>query len=348
MRVHSSSSTLAVDAMGSDLGPQEILEGVLLAYEHFGKSIQDTLLVGHASVLEPLLKASDERFTKRIRIQHASEVIGMDEKPVQSLRQKKDASMVKALDAVKRGEAQGVLSCGNTGSLMAGGTLKLRTLPGIERSALATVWPTKANHFILLDAGANPETKPLQFLHNAILGKAYARIVLQKPNPRIGLLTIGTEEGKGTETILKAHDYLQSASGVIQYVGPIEGFQLFADACDVVVCDGFTGNIVLKVCETLFNTLKGYLKEEIQQNWIRMLGAMLSRGAFISLKEQLSPEKYGGAPLLGLNGQVFKAHGSSNRNHIMHALKIAHQMIHHQMNVGILEDLEKIKQQIEL
>ncbi|OHE70613.1 MAG: phosphate acyltransferase PlsX [Verrucomicrobia bacterium GWC2_42_7] len=333
-------SALAIDAMGSDLGPAEVVEGVSLALRSFPEIRNHIILVGDKTVLGPLVdKKKLEKYAK-ISIHHASEVIGMDEKPIQSLKNKKDASMLRAIDLVKDGVAQAVLSCGNTGSLMAAGTLRLRTLPGVERPALAIVAPTKDHNFVLLDAGANPESSPKNLVQNAILGYNYGKVVLHNERPRVGLLTIGTEEGKGTELINETHSLLKQMGSMIDYKGLIEGFQVFDNHVDVIVCDGFVGNIVLKACESLINNMKSYLKKRLQENPLRWMGALLAMGAFKDMKKQFSTERYAGSPLLGLKGIVVKAHGSSNRHAIMHAIHLTHKMLHREMNNRMLADIQ--------
>lgn len=342
-------AALALDAMGGDLGPEEVVAGVELAFERYVEVKKaEIVLVGDEAQLNPLLAKSNLKNNSRIKIFHAPEIIGMDEKPLQGIKSKKNSSMVKALDMVKSGEAKAILSCGNTGSLMAGGTLKVRPLPGVDRPALATVIPNKDNHFILIDAGAHPESKPANLVQNAILGSHYAEVVMGIPHPRVGLLTIGTEEGKGNERVNETHEYLKQLRGMLNYAGLIEGFQVFENKVDVVVCDGFTGNVVLKVCESLFNLLKGYLKEELTQNIIRKTGAFLAMGAFKSMKDRLSPDHYGAAPLLGLKAPVLKAHGSSNRHAIASAIRIATQVVEKDMTDQIQKDILAANNQLKL
>lgn len=333
-------TTIAIDAMGGDLGPSEIVEAVKLAYRKVPK-LERTILAGDRDILQPLLDKAGLGNDSRIDVRHASEVIEMTDKPLQAVKRKKDSSMVRAIDLVKAGEAKVLLSCGNTGSLMAGGTIKLRMLEGVDRPALATVIPSRESHFVLIDAGANPDAGPDHLVHNAILGKIYCQIALGIENPRIGLLTIGTEEGKGNELTHQTHTLLKKVSHLLNYQGPIEGFHLFENHVDVVVCDGFVGNIVLKTCESLFGTLKGYLKEEITKNPLRKLGALLSMGAFKAMKTQLNPDYYGGAPLLGLRGNILKAHGSSSRDAIMHAIRIGTEIIARDMNSHIVEEIRE-------
>lgn len=334
------SSCIAIDAMGSDKGPAEIVAAVRLAVD----SVQDlrpVILVGNEAELKPLLEKEGLSSHPTISIFHASEVITMDDKPLVALKKKRDASMLRAIELVKDGKAACVLSCGNTGSLMAAGTIKLRTMDGVDRPALATVMPRKKGHFVLVDAGANPTAKAEHLVHNAVLGSDYCKLVLGIEKPKVGLMTIGTEEGKGTDLINQAHALLKNVDGLINYQGLIEGFQTFEEGVDVVVCDGFTGNILLKVCESLFSLLKEFVSEELQRNTKRKLGYLLSKGAFDAIKGQLSPERYGGAPLLGLKGNVLKAHGSSNRVAVMNAIRIANEIVNNELNRHILEDIEK-------
>jgi glycerol-3-phosphate acyltransferase PlsX len=214
---------------------------------------------------------------------------------------------------------------------MAGSTLKLRPMAGIERPTLATVIPTPQNYIVMTDVGANPNTTPLQMMHNAILGSDYCSRILGIDSPTVGLLTIGTEEGKGNEVTLAAHEILKKIDDLINYVGLIEGFQIFRGDVDVVICDGFVGNILLKALESLIMQLKGYIKGEFMKNPLRMFGAALSKGVFAALKERLNPETYGAASLLGLNGVVLKSHGSSTHRAIRSAVGIAASMAGQEM-----------------
>jgi glycerol-3-phosphate acyltransferase PlsX len=330
---------IAVDAMGGDLGPSEVVAAVKLALQ--SHALNPITLVGDAAVLDALLKDAGLRRNNRLSIHHASEVITMDDKPLNALKRKKDSSMVRAIELVKSGEASVVVSCGNTGALMAGGTLKLRTMEGIARPALGAICPREGGHFVLIDAGANPEAKPEHLVHNAILGSHYCRVMLGVKTPRVGLMTIGTEEGKGNALITETNELLKRVSGIINYAGPIEGFHVFAEHVDVVVCDGFVGNIMLKSWESLVKFFKAMLKEEMQANPLRLTGGLLSKGAFDALKERINPERYGGAPLLGLNGHIIKAHGSSNRRAIRSAIAGASELIKGEINHHIEADVAR-------
>lgn len=330
---------IAVDAMGGDLGPGEIVAAVKLALH--SPTLNPITLVGDQAVLDPLLQEAGLHRNARLAVHHASEVITMDDKPLNALKRKKDSSMVRAIELVKNGEAGVVVSCGNTGALMAGGTLKLRMMEGVARPALAAICPREGGHFVLIDAGANPDAKPEHLVHNAILGMHYCRVMLGVKSPRVGLMNIGTEEGKGNILITETNDLLRRLGPLVNYAGPIEGFHVFAEHVDVVVCDGFVGNIMLKSWESLVKFFSSMLKEELQANPMRATGALLSKGAFNALKERINPERYGGAPLLGLNGNVLKAHGSSNRRSIRSAIEAANEIVKADMNQHIESDIAR-------
>lgn len=324
--------------MGGDLGPAEVVAAVRLALAG-EPELSPIILVGRQEELAPLVASAGLPAGGRVTIHHASEVIAMDDKPLKALKTKKDASMVRALELVKTGAAAATVSSGNTGALMAGATLRLRMMQGVDRPALAAVIPRDQGHFILIDAGANPEARPEHLMHNAILGANYARVILGPVRPRVGLLTIGTEEGKGNTLIAETHELLKRLDAVIHYVGPIEGFQVFRDQVDVVVCDGFVGNTLLKTWESLAKFITGLLKDELRQNPVRAAGAFLARGAFATLKARMNPDVYGGAPLLGVRGNVLKAHGSSNRHAWASAIRAANQIIRQDLYHRIENDV---------
>jgi len=331
---------IAVDAMGGDLGPAEVVAGVKLAQKR-DPQLDPITLVGDQALLEPLIQQAGLSLGPNLSIFHASEVVTMDDKPLMALKKKKDSSMVRAIELVKNGDASVLVSCGNTGALMAGGTLRLRMMEGINRPALAAVIPRQGGHFILIDAGANPEAKPEHLVHNAVLGSHYCRVMLGVSAPRVGLMTIGTEDGKGNALITETNEQLRRIGDIINYVGPIEGFQVFTDHVDVVVCDGFVGNIMLKSWESLVKFFSGMLREELQANPLRAAGAVLAKGAFTALKERINPERYGGAPLLGVRGNILKAHGSSNARAISSAIYAARAIIKADMNHCIEADIAR-------
>ncbi len=335
-----STGRIAVDAMGGDLGPGEVVAAVKLALAQ-SPHLNPITLVGDEAVLGPILSHYGLKRSERLYVLHSSEVITMDDKPLVALKKKRDSSMVRAIELVKAGEANVVVSCGNTGALMACGTLRLRTMEGVARPALAAVVPREGGHFVLIDAGANPESKPEHLVHNSILGSHYCRVMLGILSPRVGLMSIGTEDGKGNSLITETNELLKRIDGIINYAGPIEGFQVFAEHVDVVVCDGFVGNIMLKSWESLEKFIRGMLREELRANPMRATGALLSKGAFAALKDRINPERYGGAPLLGLRGNILKAHGSSNRNAIKSAIRAAGEIIKADMNQRMEADIAK-------
>lgn len=336
---------IAIDAMSGDMGPAEVVAAVKLAFEK-QPDLNPLTLVGDEAVLRPLLHANGLEGHPRIALFHASEVITMDDKPMQALKRKKDSSMIRAIELVKEGQASAVVSCGNTGALLAAGTLKLRPMEGVGRAALGAIVPRQDGHFVLIDAGANPEAKAEHLVHNAILGSNFCRVMLGIERPRVGLITIGTEEGKGNALISTTHELLKRAGDLINYVGPIEGFQVFSNHVDVVVCDGFVGNILLKSWESLVKFFRGMLREEMTANPMRKAGAFLAQGAFGAFKERINPERYNGAPLLGLNGNVLKAHGSANRLAIRSAILAASQIIKADMNHRIEADIARANELI--
>jgi len=336
---------IAVDAMGGDLGPAEVVAGVRLALNE-NPGINPIVLVGDEAVLNPLLDQAGLRRGERFSVLHAPEVVTMDDKPLTALKRKKDSSMVRAIELVKNGEASGVVSCGNTGALMACGTLRLRMMDGVARPALAAIVPREGGHLVLIDAGANPDARPEHLVHNAILGSHYCRVMLGIDNPRVGLMTIGTEEGKGNALSTETNELLKRTGSIINYAGPIEGFHVFTEHVDVVVCDGFVGNIMLKSWESLVKFFSGTLREELQASPVRALGAWLSRGAFNALKDRINPERYAGAPLLGLRGNILKAHGSSTRHAIKSAVLAADAVIKADLNRHIEADLARINDRL--
>lgn len=321
---------LAMDVMGGDRGPRAVLEGVAAALRSPGvESLREVHLVGRREDIEPALRAlglSDPR----LRIFHAGEVLSMEDKPTEALRRKKDASMFRAIELLRDGEAEAMLSLGNTGALFAAATVRLRPVAGVERAAIAAVLPTETSELVLLDAGANLECRPLHLLQFALMGELYAREMLGKPRPRVGLLSNGTEDGKGTELTRAALELCRQTD--LNFLGHIEGHDLFADRVDVAVTDGFTGNIVLKTAEGLGKAIHRILKSELARNPLRTAGALLAHGAFRQLKRRMNPDSYGGAPLLGLNGVVIKIHGSAGPGVVANAIRDSAAAVSHRLN----------------
>lgn len=333
---------LAVDTMGSDSGPVEFIRGLSYVRETFGFDCE-WILCGDGPLLKDLLKAHKPRIDpSNIHIHPTTQVIDMDDKPIQALRKKKDSSMVQAIELLRDRKVDAVVSCGNTGALMAGGALRIRPLQGVDRPALGIVIPTGKKPCVLIDVGANPESTVLNLVHNAVLGSNYAKAALKCERPSVGLLTIGTEESKGNSLISETHKSLQNIDNhVINYTGLVEGFQIFDGDVNVIVCDGFIGNIVLKSSEAVFSLVGRTIKEELLKNPKRILGAALVKSAFRDMKARLSPDRYAGAPLLGIQGNILKSHGSSNYIAIANALRIARETVMSKMIDSIGADINK-------
>ena len=318
---------IVVDVMSGDQGPAVAIEGVKIALAA-DSNITSLHLVGN----EVQIQTERQRIglnDPRVQVLHASEVLTMDDDPREGIRRKRDSSLVRAIGLVREGLADAVISPGNTGALVAG-SLRLHRLDGVERPALAARMPSRTGDFVLIDAGASPVCEPLHLAQFAVMGDVYAREILGLPRPRVGILSNGSEESKGTE-LTRESARLCGRLG-LNFIGYVEGFDLFDDAVDVVVTDGFTGNIVLKTAESLGYAIKDLLKAEITASPWRKLGALLARGAFLKLKQRMDPEVYGGAVLLGLNGIVIKTHGSSRARAIANAIRVAADEIRHDVN----------------
>jgi phosphate acyltransferase len=326
---------LAVDVMGGDHGPEELLQGVKLGLAA-ESAVQEVHVVGPEDELRRILErigCSDPR----VRIRHASEVLTMEDKPVQGLRRKKDCSILRAVELVRDGHADAVISSGNTGGIVAAATIRLRTLDGIERPTIACIMPSKAGAWVLVDGGANPECTPENLLQFAIMGSAYSKAMLGVASPRVGVLSNGSEESKGTE-LTRAAVALIRASG-LNSMGYCEGYDLFMDGVDVCVCDGFVGNIVLKSAESLGKAVGSMLREELKANPLRMLGAFIARGGLTGIRTRMNPEAYGGAPLLGIHGCVIKIHGGAKRGNVMHAMHQAVRFVGLGLNATLVRDM---------
>ncbi|HLP75527.1 MAG TPA: phosphate acyltransferase PlsX [Candidatus Paceibacterota bacterium] len=332
---------IAVDAMGGDYGSTVVIEGVKQALEA-DRAIQTVFLVGNETEIHAA-REKHQLNDPRAQIIHASEVLTMDDNPLEGIRRKKDSSMVRAIELVYEGKADAVISPGNTGALVAG-SMKLRRLEGVKRPAIATRMPSKKGDFVLLDAGANDACEPLHLAQFAVMGSIYAKEILGLTNPRVGVLSNGSEETKGND-LTRGAAKLCSQLG-LNFIGYVEGFDLFDDAVDVVVTDGFTGNVVLKTAESLSRAMMHLLKQELTATPVRKFGAMLSKGAFAQLKKRVDPEVYGGAALLGLNGVVIKAHGSSRERAITNAIRVATEEISHGVNQIISQQIKRATERL--
>jgi glycerol-3-phosphate acyltransferase PlsX len=327
---------IALDAMGGDYAPRNTIEGAALALKDLPE-IEKLVLVGNTGAIETELKRIEFQ-DSRIEILHSTEVIDMSESAARAIRQKKDASVSRAIDLVKNQTVQAMVSAGHTGAVVAASVLKLRTLKGVSRPAVACLIPTETKVFVLIDAGANPNSDPDNLVQFAIMGSICARYVLGRQNPRVGLMSIGEEDTIGNETTKEAFKLLKRTR--LNFYGNIEGFDLFANPVDVVVCDGFTGNVVLKTAEAAAQAIFASLKHQLFKNPIRKLGASFAQGAFQTIRRRLHPDNTGGSQLLGVNGTCIIAHGASSPLAIKNAIRAAADSIKYELNPQIIKEIE--------
>ena len=330
---------ISIDAMGGDFAPAEIVAGTLQAAKTL-KGIDKLFLVGNETAIQAELSKSKGPIPSCIEVIHASEVVGMAESPAVAIRRKKDSSIARSVELVKDGKADAVFSAGNTGAAVAAATLKLRTLQGVARPAIAAILPTPDKPFVLLDAGANPDSTPEMIQQYAVMGSIYSREILGVDNPSVGLLSIGEEAAKGNENTKKTFGLLENTP--VNFVGNVESRDLYGGKVSVAVCDGFVGNVVLKTSEAVASMIAGWLKTMFKQNIIRILGYFLSRGVFKEMRSHSDPSSHGGAPLLGANGIVIIGHGSSNAFAVFNGIRVASEAIDHDLNHLIEAELKSI------
>jgi glycerol-3-phosphate acyltransferase PlsX len=328
---------IALDAMGGDLGPPSLVPGAVMALREY-PHIEKLFLVGDAQQLETELK-KERCNDARVEIVHSTEVVSMSDRAVEAVRRKKDSSINRAVDLVKRERADAVVSAGHTGAAVAASAIKLRTLPGIDRPGIAAVLPTETNVFVLIDAGANIDARPEHLLQYAFMGSVYSRHVLGYTNPSIGLISLGDEDVKGTELTKEVFKMLKRSA--LNFRGNIEGRHLFEDPVEVVVCDGFVGNVILKTSESIAVAIFQWLKHELMRTTLRKAGAFLAKEAFMTIKDKTNYEEYGGSPLLGVNGICIIAHGASTPLAIKNALRVAAESIEQQVNPHIVEEIRR-------
>src|SRR6266478_5696516 len=328
---------IALDAMGGDFGPPNLVAGAVMALRDY-KQITKLYLVGDSAKIESELR-KHQCNDSRIDIVHATQVVEMSDRAWTAVRRKKDSSISRAVDVVKRGDADAVVSAGHTGAAVAASMIKLRTLEGVDRPGIAAVLPTEFNVFVLIDAGANIDARPEQLLQYAFMGTVYSRHVLGYKNPTVGLVSLGEEDVKGNEMTKEVFKMLKKSS--LNFVGNIEGRHLFEDPVEVVVCDGFVGNVILKTCESISVAIFTWLKHELTRTPMRRVGALLARDAFNTIRGKTNYEEYGGSPLLGVNGICIIAHGSSTPLAIKNALRVAAESIEHQVNPHIIEEVQR-------
>lgn len=324
---------VAVDAMGGDNAPAVEVRGAVAAARRWGVSI---VLVGDRKRVEDCL-AQEATSGLDIRIEHASEVVGMHDSASDALRKKKDSSVRVAFDLVRSGEAHAVVSAGNSGATLAVGMFRLKRIRGIDRPAIATIMPNMVDQTVVLDVGGTVDCKPAHLEQFALMGEIYAKSVLGKTRPRVGILSNGEEESKGNDLTRQAHQLLKGSE--LNYLGFIEGRDLFNGKVDVVVCDGFVGNIVLKVSEGLAEAISSMLRREIGNRFLAKIGYLLAKPAFAAFKKRIDYAEYGGAPLLGIQGTGMICHGGSDARAIMNAIGMARESVAQRVNDRLIEQL---------
>jgi glycerol-3-phosphate acyltransferase PlsX len=328
---------IALDAMGGDFGPPNLVAGAALALREY-PHISKLFLVGDTAQIEAELRKLGCN-DSRIEVVHSTQVVDMSDRAWSAVRRKKDSSVSRAVDLVKHGQANAIVSAGHTGAAVAASMIKLRTLPGIYRPGIAAVLPTETNVFVLMDAGANIDARPEHLLQYAFMGSVYSSHVLGYKNPTVGLISLGEEDVKGNEMTKEVFKMLKKSS--LNFVGNIEGRHLFEDPVEVVVCDGFVGNVILKTCESISVAIFQWLKHELSRTPMRKVGAFLARESFRTIKDKTNYEEYGGSPLLGVNGICIIAHGSSTPLAVKNALRVAAESIEHQVNPHIIEEVQR-------
>ena len=324
--------------MGGDNAPQEIVAGAVEAAKAFDCKI---VLVGDQNLLRTELE-KHSKVPKSITIHHAGSFVRMDESAVLAIRKKKDASISICADLAKEGVVDAIVTAGHTGAAVVASTLKLRLLEGIERPGIGVLLPTLGTPALLIDVGANINPKPIHLYQYAVMGDVYFRYILRKNRPSIGILNIGEEETKGTDYIKEAHQLLNKSK--LHFIGNVEGRDIFNGTVDIVVCDGFVGNVVLKVSESIAGVIGKLLKAQLKKSFVTRLGALLAKPAFDALKKECDYSEYGGAPLLGIDGNCIISHGSSDARAIKNAIHVASEFVKYEINQHILEAVRANKE----
>ena len=330
---------IALDAMGGDRGPEMAIQGALAAVRE--KNDLHVILLGPRTLLEEQIAGQSsgwDGFRERITVHHAPEVITMDDSPFEAIRKKKESTIMVGFDLVKNGEAEALVSAGNSGATMAAAIRKLGLLTGISRPGIASFFPTVKEPVMLMDIGANVDCRPQHLYQFAVMASSCSRLLLHYDRqPRVGLLSIGEETGKGNALVKETYDLLKQSP--LNFIGNVEGRDVYRGDVDVIVCDGFVGNISLKVSEGLAEAAMQMLKREIMKTWRAKIGYLLIREAFAGVKKQVDYAEYGGAPLLGINGTAIICHGASNAIAIRNAIEVAANMVRNRVNDAIVHTL---------
>jgi glycerol-3-phosphate acyltransferase PlsX len=328
---------IAVDAMGGDHAPDVVVDGALAAAQDLDIS---TILVGDAARVEPLLESRAPEWRRRIEVVHAPEVIGMGEPATAAIRKKRNSSIRVAANLVREGRADGLVSAGHTGAAMVSAKMVIGTIEGVDRPALAAIIPNRTGFCLLLDVGANPECKNQHFREFAVMGHLYAQLLFGNPRPTIGLMSIGEEDTKGTDRTKAAFQVLKETG--LNFIGNVEGSDVFNGRCDVIVTDGFTGNVLLKASESLGEMIERSLREEITRSVRASIGFLLAKSAFRAFKARIDYSEYGGAPLLGVKKCCIIGHGRSSAKAIMNAIRMAAEFSRGKMSERIQESIAEL------
>jgi len=332
---------IALDAMGGDAAPESPVAGAVRAAREFPLEV---ILIGQEAAIEGALASYPNR-PANLSIRHAPEVIGMDESPVASIRKKRRSSIAVGVELLKTKEVDAFISAGNTGAVVSASTLLVGLLPGIERPGIAIVIPGVKGETVLIDVGANIDPKPIHLVQYGLMGDAYARLVLGKSRPSVGLLNVGEEETKGTDFIKETHALLEASS--VNFIGNVEGHDIFSGEFDVIVCDGFAGNVALKTAESLAHAISTLLKRSLAKSPITRLGAWLARDAFIQLRQEIDYAERGGAPLLGVDGVSIIAHGASTSKAIKNAIRVASETVRSELNRHMTEAVQNFSARVQ-
>jgi glycerol-3-phosphate acyltransferase PlsX len=328
---------IALDAMGGELGPEEMVTGAIQAVE---ESDLDVALIGDQVILNSVIQKLSLS-SSRLEVIHASETISMGESPFEAIRKKKDSSITIAFEQVKNGKADAVVSAGNSGATMASAIRSLGRLESISRPGIASIFPTLKKPLVMMDVGANVDCRPQHLYQFGVMGAAFSNNLFQINKPSIGLLSIGEEGGKGNVLVKSAHELFRKST--LNFIGNVEGRDIFQGDVDVIVCDGFVGNVCLKVSEGLAEAIMSMLRTEISESFMAKMGYLLAQKAFNNFRKKVDYAEYGGAPLLGVNGTGIICHGRSNAKAIKNAIKVAAEMIRSKVNDHIIQLLAESK-----
>lgn len=326
-----SSMKIGLDAMGGDAAPQVAVAGAVLAARELPAEI---MLIGQQDAIEKHLPRAAQR-PANLTLLHAPDVIGMEESPVAAVRKKRESSINVGMRMLRDQQLDAFVSAGNTGAMVSASTLICGLLPGVERPGIAILAPGIHSDTLMIDVGANIDPKPLHLVQYALMGEAYVRCVLEKARPKVGLLNVGEEEGKGTEFLKETYGLLEGAG--LNFVGNVEGRDIFSGEYDVIICDGFVGNVALKTAESLAHAISVLLKRSLAMSPITQLGAWLARDAFRQLKKEIDYAEHGGAPLFGVNGVSIIAHGGSSAKAIKNAMRVGYESVRHEMNRNMVD-----------